>query len=175
MNRPAGVYDRGQVPQPSDELHRRWIEALGQVVYWFGQLEWCSYWIVDTYAPGGLTKEIAEAYFEPRMILAEKVMAEHLRQPDDVELLRRWNMLIDKLRQDAKQRNRIVHNPLSVRIFRDDAGVEFQQLALATLRASHVNAGTIGLQEVEGFVKRLEVDCVTMHQLIQDTRALAPP
>ena len=106
----------GVTAEEYDEAHRQWIWALGYLTYLFGQLEWCSYAVLNWYSLDGPPRAAKDLLFKARTALARDVIRARLKAATHAELAARWDVFFDEIQQAGDRRNGIVHNPLTMSI-----------------------------------------------------------
>jgi hypothetical protein len=151
------------------EEHLRWISALGNVVYLFGQLESASVRIIHRYSLDGLSSA-KSLLFKPRCRIALDIVQARLTAPEHQQLRDRWTSFFEAIIETANRRNEYVHNPLLVTFTQVgddldlDHGIESLRKPLGTPR--------IKLPEVEAFGQRLDGLLAEMTALLGETARL---
>lgn len=163
----------GATPVVGGESHAAWIDALGQVAFWFAQLEWCSYWVIDSFRPGGLTPKLAKQPFSTRTETAAVALAGHLADTQLPELAERWESFFAEILAAAHRRNAVLHSPLVVKVDRAPDGTLSKALTLAQMR-DRETLPYVELHDVRDLALELERLAVRMTELVQTTGMFAP-
>jgi hypothetical protein len=149
--------------------HQRWIWALGQVVYFFGQLESASVRILHRYSFDNLSSA-KTLFFKPRTKIALDIMKARLSAPQHQELRERWVAFFESIIAAAEKRNEYLHNPLLVTFDQVGDGLDVDQ-GIESLRKP-IGTPRIKLAEVEAFGVQLDALVEHMMLLLNETRRL---
>lgn len=153
--------------------HAVWIESLGKVAFWFGQLEWCSYWVIESFGLEGLTPRVAGQGFSVRTGTAKSTMAAHLAGRNLEDLAQQWVSFFDAILAAAHRRNAVLHSPLVIKVDRTPDGSLLKALSLAHMR-DRETVPYVELDEVRELALELERLAIRMTDLVQSTGMFAP-
>ena len=92
-----------------------WFDALGWVSYFFAQLEWSSYAVIDRLGDAKDKSRVTEQGFTSRSKRAAELVNMRLAT-SDASLAVEWATFWQKAIDSAPMRNDILHNPLTVNL-----------------------------------------------------------
>ena len=92
-----------------------WFDALGWVSYFFAQLEWSSYAVIDRLGDATDKSLATKQKFKPRTERAAELVNLRLAK-FDLSLASEWATFWKKAIDAAPMRNTILHNPLTVNL-----------------------------------------------------------
>jgi hypothetical protein len=92
-----------------------WFDALGWVSYFFAQLEWSSYAVIDRLGNATDKSLVTGQGFKPRTQRAAALVDTRLATSDP-DLALEWSTFWKGVIDSAPKRNAILHNPLTVNL-----------------------------------------------------------
>lgn len=135
------------------DVSEYWVDALGQVAWFFAYLEWCSFEIVERLGSAADRDRLNKWGFSERTRRASLVLDRFLRSQDDA-LADEWKGLLGEILGTAEMRNQVLHNPLSLSFDRIDAGVGPEH-GIRLMRDSSKRVVSLGA--VQAFAAQLRV------------------
>lgn len=152
------------VSEPGGNDGGYWIDALGQIAFFFGQIEWCSYWLIDGLAP---SPEQAKAFKKLGIKERSKRAKEMVIARLDATLAKEWVDLLEDAVGVAGKRNDVLHNPVVVTtgVLSAEHSIELQEHP----------GGFIHLAEAQQFARKLSDLALRVVDLMRRTSLQTPP
>ena len=94
---------------------RYWFLTLGWVSYYFAQLEWSSYAVIDRLGDATDKSWATQQNFQPRTRRAAELVKAQLAKFDP-SLASEWATFWQKVIDAGPMRNKVLHNPLTVNL-----------------------------------------------------------
>ena len=166
-NAPIQRYTRVFSPDSSGNNSSYWFDAFGQIAYFFAQLEWSSYAVIDRLGSAGDKARVtgqSGLNFTSRTKLAAQLVKRHLAITD-ATLADEWSTFWQNAIDKALMRNNILHNPLTVNLHGmrhvgDTEGIKLMKES---------NAPLLELGEVQAYADELRELNVLMLKLFDRT------
>lgn len=140
-----------------------WFDAFGWIVYYFAQIEWASYVVIDKLELPAQRPSSTALLFKRRCQRAEALMAAYLT---DAQLAADWADFWADAIAAAVMRNKILHNPFTIALDGRDVATPHDGIKLMQDPARPV----VGLGRVQAFGSQLIELAQRMHQLFARTQ-----
>ncbi|MDH0866481.1 hypothetical protein [Mitsuaria sp. GD03876] len=140
-----------------------WFDALGWVAYFFAQVEWAAYVVVEKLEAPADRLRSSKLLFKARCQRADVLMAAHVK---DAQLADEWSEFWADAIAAAPMRNKILHNPFTLGLDGRDVATEHDGIKLIQDAGQPV----LKLGRVQTYNEQLSALVRRMHELFSRTQ-----